>query len=461
MLSVLLFFFALYVDPIFFIAINRYLRVELTNPIYGQKYQAIYVALEDKLSISPSRPDEFFDCALQVLSKPLPISPTTVTIWEVLLAQDKYFTGIMDALVIAGNEAGRKNEKVSKFQELLFNNGLDKIVFAPNKSVPLPSAPDILIEGLNPLTATMFKSALYPALVEFQVVPQQSSVSSPASLPRSSTENSISLENDSRSSVKMIVKAGDDLRQDQLVIQIIRLMDGLLKRSTLDLCLRPYSIIATHSFPPAGLVEYVEGSLPISAVLAQNNNSILQFLQVSNPSKATKLGVADETMQKYIRSCAGYCVITYILGVGDRHLDNIMLLPNGQLFHIDFGFIFGRDPKPLPPPFRLTREMVEAMGGIESSEYQLFCSLACQAYNILRKYAGLILNLLHLMSDAGIEDLPSETAEIVIQKVEERFRLDLTDAQAESFFSRLIYDSLNSFAPRVMEVFHQISVARR
>ena len=105
--------------------------------------------------------------------------------------------------------------------------------------------------------------------------------------------------------------------------------------------------------------------------------------------------------------------------------------------------------------------MVEAMGGIESSEYQLFCSLACQAYNILRKHAGLILNLLHLMSDAGIEDLPSGNAERVIQKVEERFRLDLNDAQAESFFSRLIYESLNSFAPRVMEVFHQISVSRR
>ena len=373
----------------------------------------------------------------------------------------------MDALVSARNEPGRKNEKVAKFQELLFNSGLDKISFAPKKSVPLPSAPDLTVEGLNPLTVTMFKSALYPALIEFQIVPQRGAISSQASSSNISPQSKHTLENgiasgDNRaSSVKMIVKTGDDLRQDQLVIQIIRLMDGLLKRSTLDLCLRPYSIIATHSSPPAGLVEYVEGSLPISAVLAQNNNSILKYLQNSSPSDNTLLGVTDETMQNYVRSCAGYCVITYILGVGDRHLDNIMLLPNGQLFHIDFGFIFGRDPKPLPPPFRLTREMVEAMGGIESSEYRVFCSLACQAYNILRKHAGLILNLLHLMSDAGIEDLPSENAELVIQKVEERFRLDLTDTQAESFFSRLIYDSLNSFAPRVMEVFHQISVARR
>ena len=35
----------------------------------------------------------------------------------------------------------------------------------------------------------------------------------------------------------------------------------------------------------------------------------------------------------------------------------------GALFHIDFGYILGRDPKPFPPPMKLCKEMVEAMGG--------------------------------------------------------------------------------------------------
>ena len=129
-----------------------------------------------------------------------------------------------------------------------------------------------------------------------------------------------------------------------------------------------------------------------------------------------------------------------------------------------FGFIFGRDPQPLPPAFRLTREMVDGMGGVDSADYSRFRSLSCQAFNTLRKSAGLVLNLLHLMGEAGIEDLsnnPAADAEGVIAKVEERFRLELTDEQAEAYFLGLINDSLNALAPRVMEVFHQLSVARR
>lgn len=48
-----------------------------------------------------------------------------------------------------------------------------------------------------------------------------------------------------------------------------------------------------------------------------------------------------------------------------RHLDNLLLRDDGSLFHVDFGFILGRDPKPFPPPMKLCKEMVEAMGGAE------------------------------------------------------------------------------------------------
>ena len=68
------------------------------------------------------------------------------------------------------------------------------------------------------------------------------------------------------------------------------------------------------------------------------------------------------------------------------------------------------------------------------------------------------------MTDAGIEDLsnnPAADSEGVIAKVEERFRLALTDEQAELYFKGLINDCLGALAPRVIDVFHNFSVARR
>jgi Phosphatidylinositol 3- and 4-kinase len=356
----------------------RYLKVELEDPTFGARYREVFDALEVRLSQTPfsgstmraTQPSlstsgdvttQFTKSIVDSVSKigsslrkveiqSTPNDSDQVaqakssderTMWGVLVEQDKFISGVLEIQLRCRDSRGKKDAKEAELRSLLSKEGFDRK--DSRDPVPLPSRPDIFVNGVRPETAIMFKSALYPALLEFHVE---------GTMPTKDHDLDTT---GSFTSYKVIVKTGDDLRQDQLVIMMIQLMDGLLKRGALDLCLTPYSIIATST--TSGLVEFVDKSMPISQVLSKYNGSIMQFLQSVASQKGAKYDIQPDAMSAYIRSCAGYCVITYLLGVGDRHLDNIMLRTSGHFFHIDFGFIFGRDPKPLPPAFRLTREV--------------------------------------------------------------------------------------------------------
>ena len=85
------------------------------------------------------------------------------------------------------------------------------------------------------------------------------------------------------------------------------------------------------------------------------------------------------------------------------------------VWQLNNGGCAGRDPKPWPPPFKLSREMVEAMGGADSEGYRAFCAHACEAYNILRKSSSLILSLFHLMAGAAIPDVRADPEKVILK----------------------------------------------
>lgn len=131
-------------------------------------------------------------------------------------------------------------------------------------------------------------------------------------------------------------------------------------------------------------------------------------------------------MNNYVFSCAGYCAITYFFGIGDRHLENLLIDSSGKMFHIDFGFIFGRDPKPYPPPIKIRKDMIEAMGGTESENFKTFKAKCLEAYLYLRKHHKIIYNLVYLMLDSGIRDVHMEG----MSKLYDKFSTNMNDKEA-------------------------------
>ncbi|XP_070548845.1 serine-protein kinase ATM-like [Ptychodera flava] len=68
----------------------------------------------------------------------------------------------------------------------------------------------------------------------------------------------------------------------------------------------------------------------------------------------------------YTRSVATCSIVGYVVGLGDRHVQNILIDCNtAELVHIDLGVAFEQGrilPTPETVPFRLTRDLVDGMG---------------------------------------------------------------------------------------------------
>ena len=170
-------------------------------------------------------------------------------------------------------------------------------------------------------------------------------------------------------------------------------------------------------------------------------------------------------------------------GVGDRHLDNILLHQNGHLLHCDFSFILGHDPKTyLPMRYvlmdchysagakasddifyilfnRITDEMIRGFGGQESDNYAKFISFIGAAFLTLRRHNNLhsLLSQIRNMIYSNLRDLSLAQPPIeAILAMKDRFQLDLSDDEALSYIEHVVEKSITSKMWRAVDAMHSL-----
>ncbi|XP_032895407.1 phosphatidylinositol 4-phosphate 3-kinase C2 domain-containing subunit gamma [Amblyraja radiata] len=254
--------------------------------------------------------------------------------------------------------------------------------------------------------------------------------------------------------INVICKTGDDLRQDMLVLQIVKLMDRIWCQEGLDMSMIIYRCISTGE--RRGMVEIIPGATTLAKIHMKygitgpfKDNTLSNWFQEHNPTKEQH----ERAVENFVYSCAGWCVATFVLGICDRHNDNIMLRTTGHMFHIDFGKFLGHSQmimnmKRDRVPFIFTAEMEHFIteGGKNGAQFHRFVDLSCQAYNIIRQHTQLLMNLMELMLSAGLPEL-SEVQDL--KHVYNNLRPMDSDVQATSYFTSLIKESLNSLPVKI------------
>jgi hypothetical protein len=214
-----------------------------------------------------------------------------------------------------------------------------------------------------------------------------------------------------KSKIIKIMYKKDDVRKDQIIMNIINLMSIVVKREEgINLHIVDYSILPTG--PNKGMIEIIDDSDTVYYIQQKIKSSIINYIMEHNGDLKIK-----DLKDRFIKSTAAYSVLTYLLGVGDRHLDNIMIKKDGRLFHIDYGYILGEDPAFSNPSIRITPEIIEAMGGLSSESYVEFKDTCTKIFNCMRRNIDIFLNtMLMLKKLTNIKQSEEDIKQHLIRK---------------------------------------------
>lgn len=247
---------------------------------------------------------------------------------------------------------------------------------------------------------------------------------------------------------KMIIKNDINLRKENIVASLIVLLqDKLIKQSNrgrLDNFepIPTYKIIMLNS--QIGLIEYVENSMTLKNI-SQKNYTLQNYILDNN--KNVKIGIIKE---RFAKSLAISSCLSYVLGLGDRHAQNIMVTNNGQILHIDYGYIL-ENPMHTSivnnPIIRISAEMVDFLGGQNSEYYNMFKTYTVQVFDIFRLYSNLIINFYNILGYEGILEWDK-----INSKLTDRFMNGLSYKDIEIVLIDVIESSSKSYGGTFMDL---------
>ena len=206
----------------------------------------------------------------------------------------------------------------------------------------------------------------------------------------------------SSKTVKFIIKNDNSLRKEQLISCLIDTLQYKLTVYKYQNELNNFEQVPTYQIIMLScniaLIEFIEDSITLRII--NNSGFTLQNYILNLNLNAT----LDTIKMRFVQSLAISSCISYMIGLGDRHLDNIMINKKGQIFHIDYGYIMDN---PLAssifdiPEIKVTNDIIDFLGGIHSVFYEEFKNLFIKIYNIFRSNKNILYIYFKFICDEG------------------------------------------------------------